>query len=352
MKNLLLACLLFGMAMSGSGQQQRVEVMPPSHLAFDSAYILRYPNQLLVRYIYEYQLNNFTYEPKGFGELSYETNNPANHGVALDYKWISLEYTQSLPFDPPEPGKGKTVFKGIGLGLSSRKWWFKTFYQENKGFFLDETQKWMPGFRGPEGDTYTRPDLMTRTFYSGLTYGFNHKKYSNSAGLYQLEKQRKSVGTFALGATVIFNTYTADSNFVPQRAEKQFEFSLLESANIWSMGIYGGYLHNFVWGRDKNWFCSLAILPGFLFQTGSIQLEGTQAKKFRSWEGGYAEGRFAIGYNGQRWLSGLTARAFSVTSQSDENNPISLTYSYAQFFLGYRLQLPASRHPVLQKLGL
>lgn len=333
-------------------QDSKVEIRSGARTGFDSNYIRRFPNQLVVRYISEYQSTELNYAPGDFGELAYMTNNPMNYGVGIDYKWLSLEYTTRIPFDPPEKEYGSTQLNGIGLGISSRKFWFKSFYQFNKGFYLDETDKWIPGYTaGHAGDYYQRPDLQTQTYFASLTYGFNHRKFSNNAALYQLEQQIKSAGTFAIGIAVAHNSHQADSNIIPRRRERQFEFNLLESSRLLSIGISGGYLHNFVWGMEKNWFCSLAILPGFLYQTGTIRLESQNEKSFNSWSGGFAEGRLSFGYNGEKWLVGLSARAFSMLA-SEENNPIQLTYSYGQFFLGYRFALPETRNRFLRMLRL
>lgn len=343
---------LLAISFENWAQQTKIEVRASPQTGFDSTYIRRFPNRLVVRYISEYQLANLSYEPRDFGELSYETNNPMNYGFGVDYKWISFEYTRNVPWAPPEPGYGKTELNGFGLGLSSRKFWFKTFYQFNQGYYLDETEKWYPAITQRGEKAYLRPDLKTRTFFSTLTYGFNHRKFSNNAALYQLEQQLKSAGTFACGITLSYNSFSADSNIIPRREEKQFAFNLMESLNMWSFGVCGGYLHNFVWGKDRNWFCSLALLPGVLFQSGHLKREKESETSFTSFQGGYAEGRLAFGYNGQKWLAGLSSRAFSMFSSGDENNPVGLTYSYAQFFVGYRFQMPETQNSLLKKLSL
>lgn len=343
--------ILVGFGFSVFGQDSKVEIRSGTKSGFDSSYIRRFENRLVVRYISEYQYTELNYAPSNFGELAYMTNNPMNYGVGVDYKWLSLEYTTRVPFDPPEREYGTTQLTGFGLGISTRKFWFKSFYQSNKGFYLDETDKWIPGYtESHNGNFYQRQDLQTQTYFAALTYGFNHRKFSNNAALYQLEQQTKSAGTFALGLAVAHNSHQADSNIIPRRSEKQFEFNLLESSSLLSIGITGGYLHNFVWGDGKNWFCSLAILPGFLYQSGTVKLESENEKKFTSWSGEYAEGRLSFGFNGEKWLTGLSARAFSMVG-SDEINPLQITYSYAQFFIGYRFSIRETRNPLLKKLG-
>lgn len=348
-----MAILFFLLAAGQMGwaQETKVEVRASPNSGFDSTYIKRFPNRLVVRLINEYQLAEVGYQPSGLDELSYQTNNPENFGFGIDYKWISFEYTASTSLFPAEPQYGRTILNGFGLGLSSRKLWFKAFYQTNKGFYLDETEKWIPGY-SKIGEAYKRPDLETRTFFSSLTYGFNSRKFSNSAALYQLEQQKKGAGSFCVGVTIAHNSYSADSSIVPQRNAKKFEFHLLESSRLLSMGLNVGYLHTFVWGDNSQWFCSLAIIPGILFQSGTLKLEAEKEKPVTSWTGGYAEGRLSIGYNSSRWLVGLGTRAFSMFSSANESNPLSITYTSGQLFLGYRIQLPETRNPLLKKVGL
>jgi hypothetical protein len=335
------------------GQENtKIDIHKTSKTPFDSLFIKTFPGKFVPRLIIGLNETSVDYEKKGEKTLNYLSNNPLNIGLGIDYKWLSLEYTQSLETDPEDLDKGSTKTEGFGLGLSTRKIWFKSFLQYNQGFYLENTDEILPGFYQRQKSFYTRPDLKTATLFTSLNYGFNTRKFSHSANLYQLEKQTKSAGSFVMGLSFALNAYQADSVLTPQKGAQTPYLELLKEFGLASAGLNIGYVHNFCFGKDKNWFVSLAMIPAIMYEKGEIKLGNGTIKEINGIAGFMAEGRFGFGYNSDLWFLSINSRAFSMTNDLDAEDPLSITYTSTQISYGYRFEIPKNRPGWLKKLGL
>ena len=105
-------------------------------LDHDTAYIVSYRDALTLSPVSSYQGNTIDLRRKDGGSLSYQTNTPAQYGLALDYKWLGVEATFSIPgLSTIEKGRGPTEAVGLGFGYTGRRWWFRNFFRNTEGFY-------------------------------------------------------------------------------------------------------------------------------------------------------------------------------------------------------------------------
>jgi len=325
----------------------------PDKPTFDTLYICTFPDRLAIRFVREVQLVGIGYQQRGLDQLLFHSNSPANTGFGIDYKWLSLEYTRSLPWTKEDPLKGKSKMRGFGLATSTRKIWFKAFYRQNEGFYLSNTDDILPQYRqSKDYPYYQRPDILTSTFFSTINYCFNHRRFSNSSNLYQLEQQRKSAGSFVSGLSLVRNNYTSDSALVPLASpQRGSDFKQTIGLEVLSLGANIGYIHNFSFGKRRCMFFNVGFIPGMAYQSSNRKWETGQESNYETF-GLNAELRISLGYNHPRWFSSFGFRYFSVFNEADKSNPISIFYSSGTFNVGYRLAVPENRPAIFKKTGL
>jgi hypothetical protein len=319
---------------------------------FDSTYLESFNGDLTMSAVAQSTNNNISLKNVLKDEVTFATNLPLNYGLALDYKWLSLGFTSSLGRTPNEE-KGLTQLRNFGFGITMRKITFRNFYQTTQGYYLANPGYFNPDFN-PQTDAYPhRDDLRSTVYYATLNYLFNHKTFSNNAALFQLERQKKSAGTFVTGATYSYVTYRADSALVP--AEYQYLFlgnNFITSLYVNLIGANFGYMHTFVLTKNYKFFYSLGIIPGLSYQHGAAYYGNGQAPANRSALGLHAEGRMTFGYNGDTWYAATSIVGYALAGRIHEVNPYNQGFSFLRFSVGYRFKKFQHNNKQLQKIWL
>jgi hypothetical protein len=285
-------------------------------------------------------------------DVNFTSNLPFSFGLAIDYRWFTAEYTSTFG-RTGDPKKGETAMRSFGFGLTGRKLWFRNFYQKTQGYYVENPWYFNPNFN-PEVDFYpSRSDVTSTVYYANLNYGFNHRKFSNMAALWQLERQKKSAGSFTVGATLSLAYYNADSALIPSRYQHLFEGrDFITDFEFALVGINGGYLHTFAFGKQRKLFINLAFIPGISYQGGQAYSAITENTLNRQTIGAQVEGRLVFGYNGDRWYSSMSSVGYVISSNFEETNPFSQGYSFFRFVVGYKFLMPEHNIKVLKKIGL
>jgi hypothetical protein len=143
-------------------------------------------------------------------EYLYMPNTTLNMGVGATYKNLTLNLAYGFGFLNPEKGKGETKYLDAQAHIYPRKMVIDLFLQLYKGFYLTD------GLGAAAGENYlTRPDMKIQKIGASVQYVFNHDKFSYRAAFLQNEWQKKSAGTFLLGAEMYGGLAHEESNLIP-----------------------------------------------------------------------------------------------------------------------------------------
>ncbi|MFM7216541.1 MAG: DUF4421 family protein [Bacteroidota bacterium] len=319
---------------------------------YDTTYIKSFRNDFVVTALSATTGNSIIVTDNQGRDIEFGTNVPTSFGVGLDYKWITLEYTSSFGRTGPE-AKGCTEMQNIGVGLTGRKFWFRNFYQSTQGYYLKNPQYFDNSF-DPKINPYPhRDDVRSSVYYATLNYGFNHRRFSNMAAIWQLERQQKSAGTFTAGMTFSMGDYHADSALIPEKSEDYFgrEQAIID-LRFRMYGINAGYLHTFSFTKSKKMFLSLTFIPGICYQTAEANNEEAINTIRKKGIGFHSEARVVTGYNGDRLYASITTIAYTISSSFSEMNPFSQGYGFGRIAVGYKFHLPETKNPFLKRIGL
>ncbi len=310
-------------------------------LGYDSTYISKYPNQLCITLVGSKSTSGIDVLNQNgpWKTISYLTNTTRSWGVGIDYKWITFELTHNLGFlFPHDESKGKSTYNSLNFGLTKQKWWLKTYIRHYKGMYWSNVEDLFPKYYSLFKDIPVRNDLENTIVYLGLNYSFNHKKYSHMASLWQLDTQKKSAGSFILGASLVAYGMKADSSILPGVFQNQFGVDATVKESVASNFIFSlGYVHTFVY--RKKFFLHLSAIPGFAIQTNSSQLQNGDIKTYRSKLGIASEGTFSIGYNGPKYYVGFCSSSHFFTGNLESGGVLDFNYSYNRFFIGKRFNV-------------
>ncbi|MFM9051028.1 MAG: DUF4421 family protein [Bacteroidota bacterium] len=324
----------------------------PKDPGYDTTYIKSFRDNLVVTLLSATTGNNIILTDNNGKQVTFSTNVPSSFGIGLDYKWITLEYASSFGRTGP-PAKGYTKLNNIGVGLTGRKFWFRNFYQRTEGYYLQNPEYFNKYFN-PATDLYPhRDDVRSSVYYATVNYGFNHRRFSNMAAIWQLERQKKSAGTFTAGLTFSMGDYAADSALIPENAEDDFERKQsITSLRFRMYGVNAGYIHTFAFTRSRKFFVSVTLIPGMGYQTADANSEEQTDVIRKKGIGLHSEGRIVTGYNGDNWYASVTSIGYTVSSAFSGMNPFSQGYVFGRLCVGYKFKMPETKSPFLKKLGL
>lgn len=273
--------------------------------------------------------------------IVYHPNTLVNFNVSFDYRWLSLSV--GLFRLKANPGRGETSQFSLRASFSGKHIWNSNFIQVYNGFYLANPTlaepEWTPGSPYP-----LRPDLTSFTLFSNLDYCFTPQKFSYRAALWQLDRQRKSAGSFILGASYRLHLINSDNSrtLVPDSLFEVFEpRHRLVAQRISNLTFHGGYFHTFV--IQKTWFISLYYLPGISIQNGIFLSGDGYTRNFRSKLSGASEFRFIAGFNGDNWFGGISHHSLAFTGNRNIEMWVEDNYSAVRIFAGYRFGAPARK---------
>jgi hypothetical protein len=268
--------------------------------------------------------------------LIFAPNTGNTFGLGVDYKILTFEFTRAIQgLFSPDPQKGKSESFGFRFGLTGRKWLFSGLLQGYNGLYIKNPQEIIDGWN-PEVNGYpNREDLSSFTLLLSLNYVFNPTKYSNMAALWQIDRQKKSAGSFMCGITLRGNSLTSDSTIVPSRVYTEFpEVNRVMQGSNGTIGFNFGYGHNFVY--RKRFFANVMFVPGINMQNGILQYTDGSLINYESKLGVHGDFRLITGYNGERYYWGLHYANYFLNRAFDEVISMSERSTYFRLFAGVR----------------
>lgn len=243
----------------------------------------------------------------------------ANHTYSLGFNLNLFDVNLGIVFAVPLDTKSEQLYgssdvSDLQLTAISRKWFADAYYQKYNGFYVQS-----PDVVIPTGQPFPqRPDLVTRNLGMSFAYIFNHEKFSLRAPYLFSERQKVSKGSFLLSYVLSSFTMEADSALIPSSRWNEWGAGAsVNEVRFTSLGLAPGYSQTFV---IKKFFLNMTLALGpahywVLYKEADRPAQNDIRIDF------YSLGRVGIGYNGERFFSGI-----SVTSQSR-----SLTYERTTF---------------------
>ncbi|MBR6121310.1 MAG: DUF4421 domain-containing protein [Prevotella sp.] len=167
--------------------------------------------------------------------------------VSLAVSYLGISLSASLN---PKKLWGKNSDYELNINCYGKRLGFDFIYQDAKNFEGWYDQDGLPG------RIYLQPDMLNvKTLNANAYYCFNSRHFSYPAAFSQSYIQRRSAGSFLLGASI--QSQHAKLNWEDDNGVQQQEE--LKMDNI---GIGAGYGYNFVPG--KGWLLHISALPTFI----------------------------------------------------------------------------------------
>lgn len=315
--------------------------------------IVSFRDNLVLTSVLNTKSESFDFTGSNGQVLEYSTAPITGFGFGVDYKWLTFEYTKRLNSFSNEGLYGHTENFGIGFGFTMPKWYFRNFLESYNGYHITNPDLVRFNYLDSVGRYPYRPDIETFRYYAATNWIFNSDTYSSMASLWQLERQESSAGSWVSGLTFSYSAIVGDSAFIPSVQAPNFES--VKDINVVSssmLTVNGGYQYTLVLSNSRKWFVHLGLTPGLGVHWGGTYSNRTdEARDIPSRLAFSNEGRFIVGYNGDKWYFGYSALSYA-TVDAGGINPVSGLNNYNRFYLGYRFTLPKKIVNGLEKIGL
>lgn len=313
----------------------------------DSSYYQTFPEHLTSRFYFSQKYTALKLMDKESGrDYLFMPNTTLNMGVGATYNNLTLNLAYGFGFLNPEQGKGKTKYLDAQAHLYPQKLVIDLFIQIYNGYYL------LPkGLGAGVGENYlTRPDMKVRKIGASVQYVFNHGKFSYRAAFLQNEWQKKSAGTFLLGAEMYGGMAKDEMNLIPDQfmGDPSRNFKTL---SFFELGPNAGYAYTLVIKEHFFITASAAANLGVGYST-----HDGESGRHTKW--GINPNYFLrafVGYNSETWS--INANYVHNNVRLIENNGFSsamMTGNYRlnfiyRFLPGPRLK---NRLKLLDKIGI
>lgn len=253
-------------------------------------YILSYGKAFVARVFAGNNMNRFSIDGGAEKDLRYAANFQPNIGFGLSYSFLTVNLSFGVG-DPPAE-KGKTSSFSFQSNLYYRKWAVDFILKTYKGMYLkDENQvSTTPGY-------FVNPDLRSTIIGGAMWRILNSSRFSYKAIMTQSEWQKKSAGTFLLGAEVYYGYVHGHDSLVPTGTAGNYVQAGVTNLNYMKIGPGIGYAYTFVFKR--HWFAAAAL-------TANLDLSFNKEQTLNSSHTEFAlqpnyNFRIGAGYNSKGW---------------------------------------------------
>jgi hypothetical protein len=258
-------------------------------------------------------------------------NIPTNLRFKVSYRFLSIGFQLAPDFIPGNGDnelKGKTKSFSIGTALVFKHWFTDISYSKVNGYYLENTIDYNPSWSS--GDPYLQfPDLHYGGIALSLGYSTN-ENFSIRNLTTQTERQVKSTGSFI--PVFNFRYYTMDDQSIAASTQKTKNFET---------SIGPGYAYTFV--IQRYFYLSMALIANLGYLDTEL-ITRQQSGDVITRQNNFifrGEGRTGIGYNKDRFYTGLYATASSTRYEQGNTSVINHeTGILYHIFIGIRFNSP------------
>ena len=299
--------------------------------AQDSTAIVSYVDKIIIKANLNTQRDVFTSNyDNNETDFKITTNDNLRLFLSLDYDFIGF----SIGFDPnflnennDNDLKGKSSFSDFRFRMFLGKWVQSMHYGETKGFYIENTEDFIPDWN--EGtDPYIQFPNLKKTSYGMTTaYVFN-SNFSYRNLVYQTEWQKKSAGSFVPKLYYNYNELSFKTENV----------SSIEK--FYNLKLELAYYYTFV--IHENWFIAPYIAPAAGVRFSKTKTERDN-ETFSTDETHYplslSKG-LQLGYSSRRIIFGLNINNQFNWFREDSVTAITEDRIYGLVYFGYRFDAP------------
>ena len=285
---------------------------------------------------FSYKLTNSATNEK----FDLKPNESVRLAASMHYRFIGLTIGFTPNFlnnNEDEKLKGESDINSIQLRIFIKRFIQEFGYNKIQGFYVENTadfdENWIKNT-----DPYIQLKNLKVKRFGGKTSFVWNKNFSFKALLMQNQKQIKSAGSFVPSISYYYSELNNPKNEIVSFAESTFDIN-----------VSAGYIHNFVFGKQHDFFASLGISPGvgvkFAKNIKDDEFGVLQEQK-KTYPNFVFEGRLNLGYNSDKIFTGIQFNVSGVSYNQNPETKIEDSNSYFQLYFGYRFGAPK----VIEKL--
>lgn len=326
-KTLLIMFLTLTMGQAVSAQSQREGLFGRienklraryEKIGYDTLYMTRPNSKLTLKF--RGNLSGTTIEGKDKAEggtitSKYETTTRGTVSVGASYLGVSLAVAVN-----PGNLSGKNKDTELSINTYGNRFGLEAAYQDSKTLSGDLRQNEY-SYHIAKGDL--RYTMFSVTGY----YAFNHRCFSYPAAFTQSFIQKRSAGSWLVGATFQSGRLKNADDAPDELHDTRLSMT--------SLAIGGGYGYNFV---VKKWLFHVSAQPSLIvYNNSSIRVNGEKLEEGTYFPDFVINTRVAIVYNfSKKYFAGSTF-LFNTSVLGDKDSYTSLENWRARAFLGIRL---------------
>jgi len=265
----------------------------------DSTYITSYAEDLTLKLLSITKINFFKITDKdNESSVRFRPDRRVNLGLGIAYKWFALDLAFNFGIGENSDFKNSQAFDFQGTIFSSKQF-ISGSLQYYYGYQYDAING-VPKEDIPENNT--RDDIRTISTVLQYLFAYSYDKFSLKAPFIQNEIQRKSAGSWLIGARFQLYSVDADSSMVPASAQGYFDEKVhLINLTGTNLTVNFGYMYTLVF--MKQFYVTAGFIPGIGLNLGDFKSDHKEPFSTQLTTG-YSI-MSSVGYNSPRWFAGL-----------------------------------------------
>lgn len=296
----------------------------------DTSYIQNHGDKFSVKLI---GVNKFNYfiarDSKNDASIKFRPDRRLNLGVGLSYKWFAFDLAFNVGITE-DSDFINSKYVDISGTIFSSKQFISASYQYYYGYQMSK-------IKGVEPEEIPNSSIRDdiRTIHFGLQYffAFNYDKFSLKSSFIHNEIQKKSAGSFVLGAGFGLYTISADSSIVPSSIQPNFDEAMhLTELNVTKASVGFGYMYTLI--LQKHFYVTLSLIPGLGLNLGDYKTEFRKPYDTHLFIG--LKTMNSIGYNSERMFGGIQFSSNFFRTSVEKKLNVHTGHGKAKIFIGYR----------------
>jgi hypothetical protein len=296
----------------------------------DTSYIENYSDSFIFKLIGVNKYNYFRVKDSGANTSArFRPDRRLNLGFGISYKWFAFDLAFNTGIEEDSDFQNSELID-LSATIFSSKQFISATYQYYYGYQMSKVS----GISVDKlPDSPIRDDI--RTVYFGLQYYFvfDYDKYSLKSSFIHNERQKKSAGSFLVGAGFGYYNLAADSTVIPSEFHEDFDERLhFTDVNASNLGVGIGYIYTLVW--KKHFYATVSFIPGIGLNFGDYKTEFRKPYNTHLYLG--FKTMNSIGYNAKQLFGGIQFTNDLFKTRIEKKLNIFTGHGKAKIFIGYR----------------